>query len=51
MLQSFRKNRSEEGDSHVPAITYGEKLIPKCGYTYIKQDLNKQMFRYEIQLD
>lgn len=37
--------------ANLPAVTYWEKLINKCGYVYEKLDANEQMWCYEINLD
>ena len=37
--------------ANLPAVTYWEKLIKKCGYAYEKRDDHEQMWCYEISLD
>ena len=34
-----------------PSVTYWEKLISRCGYSYEKLEENEQMWCYEIRLD
>ena len=37
--------------ANLPAITYWEKLIDKCGYAYEKHSKSEQMWRYDINLN
>lgn len=37
--------------ANLPAITYWERLVEKCGYAYEKRDDSKQMWCYDINLD
>ncbi|SOC15645.1 predicted acetyltransferase [Ureibacillus xyleni] len=36
--------------ANLPALSYWDKLIQKCGYEYKKKSDNEQMLRYEIML-